>query len=403
MIKKEVIFIFAYYSYSDPIFQSAVLPYFKNFGANYQFIILTFEQKKYRLSNKAFSAIKSELRNEQITLYRTKWHSGRLKILKKVYDFLNGILKSQYIIRKHKIKAIYSEGFPGATIGHYLALLNNLPHIIHTFEPHAEYMVEAGVWTEKSWEYRLLKKTELKVANKAKVVFTATEAYQKILKSKGIKSNIRQVPSCVDTTLFQFSNKEREQVRNLLNYKENDIVICYLGKFGGMYMDDELFRFYRLCLDYSPKFKLLVISVDDGKNIYNLAKKANIGADQFNLIMLTRSEIPAYLSACDWGFIAVKPYPSKRYCSPIKSGEYWAAGLPIIIPEGVSDDYELTKNNNLGITFNKINANLVEQIFNKSMGVYSKTKIMKFVKTNRDIQVYKKALKNTFDELLPQT
>jgi hypothetical protein len=53
---------------------------------------------------------------------------------------------------------------------------------------------------------------------------------------------------------------------------------------------------------------------------------------------LTREQIPAYLSAADIGFVAVRQWPSKRYCSPIKTGEYLSCGLPVIVPEGVSDD-----------------------------------------------------------------
>lgn len=402
MNKLKTIFIFAYYSYRDPVFQSAVLPYFRNFGGKYRFIILTFEQNQYKLSKKELGDIKRDLSNDKIILYRTKWHSGYFKKIKKIYDFINGVLISQFIILKYNPKIIYSEGFPGAIITHYLAKLNKLPHIIHSFEPHADYMLEANVWSQNSWEFKIQKNMELKVANGASTLFTGTEAYRKLLTEKGVTSKIVQVPSCVDTVFFKYSKEQRKRTRAFLNFKDDDIVICYLGKFGGMYMDNELFDFYNLCMKYSKKFKLLIISIEDSGKINKLAKSSNINPDQFIAVKLTRKEIPSYLSACDWGFIAVKPFPSKRYCSPIKTGEYWAAGLPIIIPDGISDDFELTQNNNLGITFKAIDKNLIKKIYNNST-IYSKEHLSAFCYKNRDSRVYKKYLKNTFDKLLPQT
>ncbi len=401
MSKRTPIFIFAYYSYNDPIFQSAVLPYFNNFDGNYQFIILTFEQRQYSLSQSEFNKVKIDLLKKNIILYRTKWNSGKFKVLKKAFDFLKGIIYSQVLILKHQVKLIYSEGFPGAIIAHYLAKLNRLTHIIHTFEPHAEYMLEAGVWSQNSWEYKFQKKMELTVANRASTLFTATTAYGQILKKSGVKSNIVQIPSCVDTSTFYFSVKERKITRAQLNYTTNDIVICYLGKFGGMYMDSELFKFYSLCLEKDHRFKLLVISVEEDEKIFRLAKQENIEPSQFQLVKLPRTKIPAYLSASDWGFIAVKPLPSKRFCSPIKTGEYWATGLPIIIPHGIADDFEITKANNLGISFTCINKELVNQVLLNSSHQYNRNSISNFCFNNRDISVYKDHLKITLDNLLP--
>ena len=43
----------------------------------------------------------------------------------------------------------------------------------------------------------------------------------------------------------------------------------------------------------------------------------------------------------------VKPVPTKRYCTPVKDGEYWALGLPVIITEGISDDSGIIRENGI--------------------------------------------------------
>ena len=40
--------------------------------------------------------------------------------------------------------------------------------------------------------------------------------------------------------------------------------------------------------------------------------------------------------------------PSKRYCAPIKNGEYWAMGLPIVIPPNISVDSQIIKESRAG-------------------------------------------------------
>ncbi|HEY4651975.1 MAG TPA: hypothetical protein VIG72_11210, partial [Pontibacter sp.] len=51
-------------------------------------------------------------------------------------------------------------------------------------------------------------------------------------------------------------------------------------------------------------------------------------------------------------FATIKPYPSARYCSPVKIGEYWASGLPVLLTEGVGDDSDIIKNEGGGALFN---------------------------------------------------
>ena len=50
----------------------------------------------------------------------------------------------------------------------------------------------------------------------------------------------------------------------------------------------------------------------------------------------------------DFAICPMKPLPSRRYGTPIKDGEYWALGLPIVIPDQISDDSEIIKKHKIG-------------------------------------------------------
>jgi hypothetical protein len=347
------ILVFAYYSFNDPVFQSAVLPYFIGQKlAGRKIILLTWEQNQFQLSKEEIERRSKELALNNIIWCRTRWHSGVFKIVKKGFDFTWGLFLSLKLIYRYKIGTIYSEGFPGAIIGHYLARITGSKHIIHTFEPHADYMYDAGVWKKDSWEYRLLKAMEVPVGNRASTIITATEAYAAVLRDKGVQSDILVAPSCIDLDFYSFNSTDRNSIRKGLGITDTTIVIAYLGKIGGMYMDDEIFRFWRDCLQHNEsRFRFFLLSNATTEQVKGYCHHYSIPFDKMFHKFLSKEEVPAYLSAADFGFCGIRPIPSRRYSSPIKNGEYWACGLPTIIPAGMSDDAELVRQASAGFVF----------------------------------------------------
>lgn len=402
----KTIFIFAYYSYFDPVFQSAVLPYFTNFPQKdqFKFVLITFEQKKYRTTNKQRLAIKEFLFQQNIRWYNVNWHSGKFKLIKKIYDFLVAFFLSAWIIVKHRVDIIYSEAFPGAIITHFLSRLFRRPHIVHSFEPHTEYMVEGGVWKKNSWEAKLLRHFEKEIAHKAYAIMTATGAMAERLRKDGVKAKIIRVPSCVDTQHFTFLPKARQEVRKMLNIPDSECVIICIGKMGGMYWEAEIFRFFQACLLQDQRFRFLFYTPDDQNKISQYARQYSIPENKITSGFLKRDEVPQYLSAADFGLVPVHQYPSKRFCSPIKDGEYWACELPIVIPAGVSDDFEFVKEKCLGFvlddtsdaSFIKAAQAIIktwqDEVGNEEM----RERCRKFVKADRDVAVYKEVYKKIF-------
>jgi hypothetical protein len=355
-VKKVDALIFAYYSYRDPVFQSAVLSYLKRFpiieGRNFH--LITFEHSKYQVDPEKVKEIEAMLKDHNIKWYRSKWRTGfRLKVLFKLMDLIQAFWVCSKIIISQKVTQVYSEGFPGAIIAHLICKLFRLPHVIHTFEPHADYMLDGKVWGKNSWEYRLLKKAERKVANGASDLITGTSAYAEILRS-WTDANIHVYPSAIDLNQFNFSEESRTRIRKKMAISRDEIVITYLGKFGGMYMDEEIFEFFAKCEAYDSKFRYWIFSGDGDEEIYKKLEKHKIPKEKLSVQFLNNSQVPEYLSASDIGLVAVRPYPSKRFCSPIKTGEYWACGLPAIIPNGVSDDYLLVKNSIGGLAVSQL-------------------------------------------------
>ena len=401
------ILIFAYYSYKDPVFQSAVIPYFRKLNTTAKFILLTFEKREYQLTPKEIKSISDDLQNHGITWNRASWHSGNFKILKKVYDLIYGIFISVYIARSEKVRAIYSEGFPGAVIAHFACKILRIKHVVHTYEPHASYMLESGVWKSSSWEYRLLRSYELKVAKSAHLIITGTQKMADKLLKHHITGSVIRMPSCVDEELFSFNLEHRLRLKKQAGWQDK-IVVVYMGKFGGMYLEDEIFNFFRICEDSGPElFEFLILTHDPHEILKAKILSYSGNPKLYHLYKVPPSEVPNYLALADFGLVPIKQIPSRRYSSPIKNGEYWASGLPIIIPKGISDDYIATTKHNIGFVLENISAGQFQKSVEWMIDLNTtpnrlldmRKRCREFATTDRSISQARNQLAEVFDNL----
>ena len=102
---------------------------------------------------------------------------------------------------------------------------------------------------------------------------------------------------------------------------------------------------------------------------YHLKSRSNADRDEINKqlvrvgisseIIISKfvfhTEVPNYLSLGDFAINPVKPVPTKRYCTSIKDGEYWAMGLPVVITPNISDDSDIIRENKIGAVIENLN------------------------------------------------
>lgn len=362
---------------------------------------MTFEQERFEMSKSEQDDVQDALRIHSIDWYSFTWHSGRFKLLKKAFDFLNGIFWAWYLSRKHNVSTVYSEGFPGAILGHFVSTIVGCNHIVHTFEPHADSSIESGEWSPTSWEAKLLKFFEARIAFRASDLLTATEGYANLWKEKGCPARFHRVPSCVDIEHFRFDAESREKTRRELGLKNESRLITYLGKFGGMYWEHELSDLFSVLLQEIPEAYFLIVTIDSPDKVQKCFSKSTIPLERLIITSATRDQVPALLSASDAAVCAVRQKPSKRFCSPIKDGEYWACGLPILIPEGISDDYLFARQKNIGVVINDNSEHSLRKAASELTNLWDREPVSElrkrareFAKKDRSVESYRSVLRN---------
>ncbi|MDG1781423.1 MAG: glycosyltransferase [Flavobacteriales bacterium] len=345
------VLVISYWSFKEPLVQAAALPYLrmmrKSLGENGRLYFITLEKAHLKLTPEEDLQVREQLANEGIELITRNYHKFGLKAMLAWAANLMWILR---FCRKQDIDILHAFGSPAATSAHVIHRLTKLPYVVDSYEPHAESMVENGSWKRNSIAYKLLWYFEKQLAKNAKAVLATTAGMKEYAARKygAIPVNFLVRPACVSYTAFNPSNPYT-LTRRELDIAEDDIVCVYAGKLGGIYLKTEVFELMEAASNkWGARFKFLLLSDTSMQEVERLATEAGFPLEQLILRFVPHQSVAAHLSLADFAINPVKPVPSKRYCTSIKDGEYWAMGLPVIIPAGISDDSELIERQQIG-------------------------------------------------------
>jgi hypothetical protein len=345
------ILILTYWSYPDALIQTYTLPYVriikKNLPIGSSIYLLTLEKNQDIMEKPKRDEVASSLVREGINWlpYAYKPFGISAFVL-----WLGISLKLCSLIIQRKISVIHCWCTPPGAIGYFLSVLLNRKLILDSYEPHAEAMIENGTWKRDSFAFKLLFWLEKKQTQRAVYIISATEGmlgyakrkYNVVIQSFYVK------PACVDLDLFSEDALNDTLLRHQLGL-DNKIVCVYAGKFGGIYLEDEVFDFIKVAsTHWGDQFRFLLLTNHSQEEVMIYCHRAKIEPDCMVIKFVPHREVARYMGLADFAITPVKPIPTKRYCTPIKDGEYWALGLPVVIPADISDDATIIEANGVG-------------------------------------------------------
>jgi len=328
-------------------------------------------------------------------------------ILNKINDFL--IFPKQLIAlcKERKINYIIARAAPAGSLAHKVHAQTGIPYIVESFEPHADYMLESGVWSGWNPKYLFEKKWEEEQKQTAEALVVVAHNYKKQLIKEGLKEeNLFVVPCCVNLDTFRFNEMKRQHVRQQLGYNNDNVVAIYVGKFGDIYYREEAFQLIKRAIDYfGESFRMIILTPQTVEEVEELALAASVPLRYLHVTKVPHHQVPDYLSAADFAFSFVKPANCRLFCSPIKDGEYWANGLPIMMAEMVGDDSEITQSENAGVVYNLETDNLnecfkwMQNFLSKSDRATRSLQIAKVAEKHRNFSIANEVYRTLFDNL----
>jgi len=345
------ILVFTQWSFKDALVQTYTLPYIniirEMISPGRKIILVTAEQPNIALSREETEQINKDLEKRNMQLHPEPYKRFGLK---KLVSSAGNLSRLIGVIKKEKIKIIHAFCTPAGSIAYLLSKFTGAELIIDSYEPHAESMVENGTWKRDGMAYKILFSLEKKQTQRAKVLIATTAGMKQYALEKygvAVKSFFVK-PACVDLVKFSPSEKDASLLQQL--GFENKIVCVYAGKLGGIYLKEEVFDFIKLCYDHwKDDFRFLMLTNATKEEIDIEMKRVGLPENIVVSKFVYHDDVPLYLSLGDFAINPVKPVPTKRYCTSIKDGEYWAMGLPVVISPRISDDSEIIEKENTGI------------------------------------------------------
>jgi len=327
------------------------------------------------------------------------------KFFGKIYDLIFFTGKLYSIIRKRKINILICRGSMAAIFGFLLNRLTGLPFYVESFEPHADYMADAETWSRRSIQYKFQKWIECQTVRYARCLMPVTYNYSNKLIQEGVSpERIVVMPCCVDIERFQFNQEDRFKIRKRLGIPDSAVVGIYVGKFGDLYLKEEAFVMFQKAFKvFGDRFFLIILSPQEKIEIGKNLSQVGIKTEKIFVDKVAHEVVPLYLSAADFAFSLIRPKVSSPYCSPVKNGEYWASGLPILITKGIGDDERIIHESGSGSIFD-----LSEESYENSLSVIREllkegrqllsSRILVLAIQHRNFQIIRDGYKRLFEK-----
>lgn len=372
------ILFLSYWGFNDPLTTATVLPHLRLLQARPDVTAIRLVTVERGSDALQVPALILPFSNQKISFEPLLSPPGQGVLVTKTNDFRRFPRELAEQTRGFKANFILARGAPAGALAYLVQQQTGLPFYVESFEPHAEYMRKAGVWRWYDPRYIFQQYWENQQKRRAAGLMPVAENYRRQLMAEGVPAErIITVPCSVSLTDFAFDIEARARMRQQLALPVNALVGVYVGKFGGIYYDEEAFQLFRQTADFfGPGFRLLLLTPQAPAEV-----QAKLVAAGFNpaWAIVTRvpfAEVPAYLSVADFAYGLHRPTP---YVSPIKVGEYWANGLPVLLTAGVGDDsgiiaaegggavFDLTQPGSVAQALHSIQAQLADPAHRKTI------------------------------------
>lgn len=364
------ILVLTSWSFRDALVQNYTLPYIRIFQKKLpkgsKVFLMTLEQERLSLSAEDAKEIEEKLASEHIFLLRFPYRRfgiGQILLWAKIFIQLIGL------IFREKIYALHPWCTPAGAAGFILSVLTGRKLILDSYEPHAEAMTESFTWKRDSAAFNILFTLE-KWQTKRAEIFIACTPYMREYAERAYGANFGGKkflfkPACTDFKLFNTDFCKNEKLLHECQL-EGKIVCVYAGKFGGSYLENEVFDFFAVCQSFwGEKFAVLLLSAHTDEEIFAYCRAAGVDFLRVRKFFVPHHDVPRYMALADFGITPFKPVPSKRYGTPVKNGEYWALGLPVVITKNISDDSDIIQHHDIGYVLQNLSREEYENAVKK--------------------------------------
>ncbi len=334
-----------YWSLHEPLTQATVLPTLRMVMAERladRIVLVTVERGEQAVVKG--SALAAGI--DHVPLTASAWPP---RPVARGWDLVRMVPRLAAVVRREKVGFIMARGVVAGGYAHFVSRVTGVPYGVDYFEPHNRYMTDVGEWRPGGPLDRGLAWLIRQQVRSAQKFVTVSWNYRRQLIAEGAEPGHALTAPCpVDAERMRYDPADRDRIRKRHGWADACIGI-YVGKFGGLYHREQAFRAFaeaqRLIGD---RFAMIILSPHPEEEVRAGLQAGGFKGNRFIIKHADHREVAEHLSAADIAFAIYRGTPSSACISPMKIGEYWANGLPVLLTRGVGDDSAIIEGDPLG-------------------------------------------------------
>ena len=345
-----------YFGINEPLVQTQVLPYLRQLSAaGIDVNLLTFESRPRDLSDENLTKQRLQLAAEGINWFHLPYHKSP-SVPATAYDILAGARFAVQLVRRKRINVLHARAHVPMAMALLAQRFVRVKLIFDIRGLMAEEYADAGVWPHDSLRFRMVKKLERAGIRSADQIVVLTQRLRDWLLAHELKraEQIEVIPCCVDFARFEMMQADA-QAEGARSSAANRFEVVYAGSLVGLYLVEEMGRFFKAIKSKRPEAFLRILSVSPPEQGVAALKRAGLDPGDFEIEAVPPALVPVYLRRARLGLSLRKSAFAQIAASPTKIPEYLAAGLPVVCNAGVGDMDELVERERVGVVLREFN------------------------------------------------
>jgi glycosyltransferase involved in cell wall biosynthesis len=333
-----------YFGLREPLVQTQVLPYLRQLATvGVEVHLLTFEpEMSRRWSAEQRAAMRAQLQAAGIRWHARAYHK-RPSAPATLYDIMMGAWTVIRLVRRYQIDVLHARAHIAMAMALLARRATNCRLVFDIRGLVADEYVDAGIWRENSPPFKAVKWVERRGIARADQLVVLTKRMRDWLVAHGLAdaAKIEVIPCCFEFTPVQ-SNSTAQMAQARFE-------IVYAGSVTGLYMLEEMGRFFLALQAQQPDAFLRILTVSDAQAAAAILRRVGLKDADFRIGAVSPAEVQTHLRRARLGLSFRKPTFAQIAASPTKIPEYLAAGLPVVCNAGVGDMDELLASAHVGV------------------------------------------------------
>ena len=353
---RRVLYI-SYDGVLEPLGQSQILSYLDGLAADHAITLLTFEKPADLSDRVAVAALESRLAARGITWVRLRYHK-RPPVFSTAFDTAVGILHARRVCRQRHVAIVHARGYVPSLIALAARGRSRAAFLFDMRGFWVDEKIDAGHWRRHGILHRVGKWCERWFFRSADGIVSLTAAGVRAFPDLGYNPAAAKpvpivvIPTCVALDRFTPGEKDR-QLEASLGLAGARVIGC-VGTMSNWYLRQEMLRYLARASESIGNMRILIVTREDQDVLRRDARVCGVPMDRLVVTRAAFVDMPHMMRLFDVGVFFIQPSYSKQGSAATKLAEFLAAGVPVVINDGVGDSGEIVRRGRVGLVLSSL-------------------------------------------------